>query len=71
MTKRHHIVNRLEQGTWVHWDYGEWPVMQRKGQRYGQAFLNRFFPDITDPELFYVEDAKEAKAIIFKHYLTT
>jgi hypothetical protein len=64
-------VKKLAQGTWIHWDFGEWPIVRKKGQRYGQAFLNAFFPEVNDSELFYCNTVAEAKAIIFKHYLTT
>ena len=38
-------------------------------QRLGQAFLNHFFPYVTDPKLFYTENESEAEKLIFKSYV--
>lgn len=38
-------------------------------QRFGQAFLNKFFPTVTDPDLFYCEDLGVAENMICNKYL--
>lgn len=38
-------------------------------QRFGQAFLNTIYPDVTDPELFYEENTDKAVEIIFLRYV--
>jgi len=40
-----------------------------EGQRFGQAFLNQFFPDKKDPELFYSTDDRESERMIFERYM--
>jgi 5'(3')-deoxyribonucleotidase len=40
-----------------------------KSLRFGQAFLNEFFPNIEDAQLFYCEDSRLAERIIFIHYI--
>lgn len=40
-----------------------------QGQRFGQAFLNEFFPDIVDPKLFYAPSYDGAVARIFDEYV--
>ncbi len=37
--------------------------------RIGQAFLNRFFNDAADPELFYETDDMKAIELIEQHYV--
>ena len=37
--------------------------------RLGQAFLNRFFPGISDPDLFYTNDKKHACDLIQQYYV--
>jgi hypothetical protein len=37
--------------------------------RLGQAFLNKYFPDVVDSNLFYEEDAAKAEKIIWEHYI--
>lgn len=63
-------IERLNAGTFAHWEFGEWPIDRKKGLRYGQAFLNRFYPKVVHPELYYCQTVSEAKAIIAKVYLT-
>lgn len=38
-------------------------------QRFGQAFMNYFYPNMVDQELFYCDDREEAVDIIFKDYI--
>ena len=38
-------------------------------ERLGQAFLNRFYPYVTDSELFYETDPTKAAAHIEEHYV--
>ena len=38
-------------------------------QRLGQAFLNRFYPAVSDSELFYEENDATAAAHIEEHYV--
>ena len=37
--------------------------------RLGQAFLNRFYPGIVNPDLFYSNDELYTQAYIVTHYL--
>ena len=37
--------------------------------RFGQAFLNTFFPEVKDPELFHKENASDCIVIIYNKYL--
>ena len=37
--------------------------------RMGQAFLNRFYPHITDHELFYEQNDTMALMLIERHYV--
>jgi hypothetical protein len=37
--------------------------------RLGQAFLNKFYPDTLDPELFYMKSNLDAIEYIYNHYL--
>ena len=43
---------------------GDYPAL-----RLGQAFLNCFYPAVSDSELFYEEDAAVAAAHIEEHYV--
>lgn len=38
-------------------------------ERLGQAFINEFFTDKQDPELFYCEDNYDAYQIIMSKYV--
>lgn len=42
-----------------------------KGQRFGQAFLNAFYPEIGEDDhgLFYEENTDKAVEIIFAYYI--
>jgi len=37
--------------------------------RLGQAFLNKFFPNVSDPDLYYDENNRRADADIIKRYI--
>lgn len=39
------------------------------GQRFGQAFMNKFLPGVTDPELFYAVRTKDAETYIRARYI--
>ena len=39
--------------------------------RLGQAFLNKFFPNVSDPDLFYDENNARADEDILKRYVRT
>jgi hypothetical protein len=41
------------------------PDTKPHGLRFGQAFLNRFYPDMACPDLFYEENAVKAYQMIF------
>jgi len=43
---------------------------QYPNQRFGQAFLNTYFPEVVDTELFYTENINVAIRTIFEKYLT-
>ena len=43
------------------------PQSDLKGQRYGQAFCNKF--EITDSTLFYEADTKKASQLIKTNYI--
>jgi len=47
----------------IGWDKGEYP-----NQRFGQAFINEFFPKLRDPDLWNMEDLAAAD-LIFKKYV--
>ena len=38
---------------------------REKGIRFGQYILNRFFPTLSWPELFYAKDRKEWRQFIY------
>lgn len=38
-------------------------------QRFGQAFLNEFYPNLACPELFYEEDGGKAQEYIFNNFI--
>lgn len=40
-----------------------------KNMRYGQAFLNKFYPAVVDPNLFYQENDVAAVNMIFEKYV--
>lgn len=40
-----------------------------KHLRFGQAFLNEFLPDVSDSELFYMENAPAAQRLIEEKYV--
>lgn len=42
---------------------------ERKQLRLGQAFLNKFYPEVIDTELFYMTDDITATEIILKKYV--
>jgi hypothetical protein len=47
--------------------YIEW--LRQPGQlRFGQAFLNRYYPRIVDPEVFYQTDPQVAYELIVDRY---
>jgi len=46
-----------------------WTTDRYKNQRFGQAFLNRYFPHVRDPNLFYETDSQAATRMIFKKYV--
>ena len=48
-------------------DYETDPVY--KSQRVGQAFLNKFFPHVVDPDLFYKQNFFEGRGMIFAKYV--
>lgn len=37
--------------------------------RFGQAFMNHFFPNVSCPELFYMENRKDAVQYIFNNFI--
>jgi hypothetical protein len=37
--------------------------------RFGQAFLNYFYPDLSCPELFYQESNKKAEEFIMENFV--
>ena len=47
--------------------YGTDPTY--KHQRFGQAFLNHFYPTVNDPDLFYTRDINYATNKICENYL--
>jgi hypothetical protein len=51
---------------WCHTGY---PKYRDKGQRFGQAFLNEFFPDVVDPEVFHDKSLKEVLRLIEERYV--
>lgn len=40
-----------------------------KELRFGQAFLNKFYPEIACPEIFYEEDSKKAVSLIIDRFV--
>lgn len=40
-----------------------------KHLRLGQAFINKFFPSVIDPDIFYCQDDKEAIQKIYNKYI--
>ncbi len=40
-----------------------------KPMRFGQAFLNQFYPDIVDSKLFYETRTKDAEALAWNTYV--
>lgn len=44
---------------------------QFRGQRLGQAFINKFYDntDLVDSKLFYEENKEKAVALIFTNYI--
>ena len=38
--------------------------------RFGQAFMNQFVRNVTDPDLFYCRDRKRAEGMIMDRYIT-
>ena len=47
--------------------FREWNK-DKKDQRFGQAFLNKFYPQANNPDLFYSEDNKKSLEIIYRQY---
>lgn len=45
---------------------------QHPHERFGQAFMNKFYTgtNVTDSQLFYCEDKAKAVDIIFARYIT-
>jgi hypothetical protein len=41
----------------------------RPNLRLGQAFLNRYFPDVADSQLYYSDNMKLIETIIWQHYI--
>ncbi|QRE00164.1 hypothetical protein [Burkholderia phage BCSR5] len=59
----------------THKEYADWKVRfyqsgANKDLRLGQAFLNKFYPHLACPELFYETDAGKAERAIFEQYVT-
>lgn len=48
--------------------YQEWEK-NKNHLRFGQAFLNHFFPDVVDSDLFYSESLEFSWGIIIVRYL--
>lgn len=38
-------------------------------QRFGQAFLDQIYPEVSDPDLFYEEDMEKALEVIHRDYV--
>lgn len=49
---------------YLRYNRGEW-----NGLRFGQAFLNTYFPSVADPEVFYCTDRTSAYEKIFNKYV--
>lgn len=47
-----------------------WYAGAYEPQRYGQAFMNKYTKDITDPDLFYERDANKCFSMIMDKYVT-
>ena len=45
------------------------PKGEYTGLRFGQAFLNKFCPDLSAPEIFYEENAVKAYRLIFDKFV--
>lgn len=50
------------------WQLNTYPDLSGE-QRFGQAFLNHFFPSTTDPELFYEENTHKAVLMAYAKYV--
>lgn len=37
--------------------------------RFGQAFLNKYYPEMKYPDLFYMQDSELAKTIIWQNFI--
>lgn len=50
-------------------DYFKADFYHHKSLRFGQAFLDKFFPIIPDDELWYCTNVDEATDLIFERYV--
>lgn len=58
---------KIKTDVYNQWAKTYWTSDQRT--RYGQAFLNHFFPLVVDTELFYCSDYELARDLIAQRYL--
>jgi hypothetical protein len=56
----------LNKTQYKHSQYTHFPIAKGSTLRFGQAFLNKYYPDLSCPELFYEENAVKAYQIIFE-----
>ena len=61
-------MQRISSTEWIDFNV-EWIKGQHKGLRFGQAFLNTFFPQETNPDVFYEEDKVTAIAACYAQYV--
>lgn len=63
------ILQRIPRKSVTDFYYDYYHTQQYTHERMGQAFLNRFFPGVSDSDLFHeVEDCEAAKHIE-EHYV--
>ena len=59
----HKVTQKQINEFWWNWCDGP------KILRFGQAFLNEFYPSIDDPDIFYEKDGPEAYYKAFDKYV--
>lgn len=62
-------MDKISFDEYMAWSRGYYNNLYNSSLRYGQSFLNNFYPSIADDELFYSRDAKTATSIIMDRYI--
>jgi len=63
------VIRKISANEFIKFKIDFYKTRPSEDMRLGQEFLNRFFPEVADSQLYYSTNPKVIENIIWQHYI--